>query len=109
MNVHSNDVIVMQIALIQRAALTVFVEKAIWGLVVPVQVITKCVSQVFWHKFFIALYHAGILPVITVTPDSTGVVYEPGRELVIMCEARDTFGGSVEWTSQGEPVLSIGM
>ena len=69
--------------------------------------ISNCI-KVFWHKFSIAFYHAGILPVITVTPDSTGVVYEPGRELVIMCEARDTFGGSVEWTSQGEPVLSIG-
>ena len=45
---------------------------------------------------------------ISITPDPTGVVYEPGRELIILCEATDTFGGSVEWTSQGEPVLSIG-
>ena len=46
---------------------------------------------------------------ITITPDSTGVVYEPGRELIILCEASNTFGGDVEWTSQGEPVLDIGM
>ena len=45
---------------------------------------------------------------ISITPDSTGVIYEPGRDLIIICEASDTFGGSVEWTSQGQPVLSIG-
>ena len=48
----------------------------------------------------------GIQPVITITPDSTGVVYEPGRELIVLCEASNTFGGDVEWTS---PVLDIGM
>ena len=46
---------------------------------------------------------------ITITPDSTGVVYEPGRELIILCEASNTFGGNVEWT-QGDhdPVLNFG-
>ena len=62
----------------------------------------------FWHELSIAFYLTGILPVISITPDPTGIVYEPGRELIIMCEASDTFGGSVEWTSQGDPVLSIG-
>ena len=109
MNVHNNHVIIMQSALIQWAALTVFVEKAIWGLVFPVQV-TQLVS--LYSSFginSIAFYPTGIQPVITITPDSTGVVYEPGRELIIMCEATNTFGGNIEWTSPGEPVLSIGM
>ena len=42
---------------------------------------------------------------ITLTPDPTGVVYEPGRELNITCEATDTFGGTVEWLFQ----LDIGI
>ena len=51
----------------------------------------------------------GIQPNITMTPNSTGVVYESGRELNITCEATNTFGGTVEWMSRGEPVLDIGI